>query len=146
MHSASLSFAGAAAPIATRVRAPVMETVEDLKVLAQELNPTVGYYNPTSLAEMEFWGQSQEATIGWLRHAEIKHGRVAMAAFVGYIFGANKVAFPWDIAGGPLAGTGPFADVSGGSISFSDIANAGSPMDRARPNFQPEIITAAAAH
>lgn len=106
----------------------------------------MGFWDPLNLAEADFWNQGNEATIGWLRHAEIKHGRVAMAAFVGYIFGANKVAFPWDIAGGPLAGTGPFADVSGGSISFSDIANAGSPMDRARPNFQPEIITAAAAH
>ena len=97
MHSASLSFAGAAAPIATRVRAPVMETVEDLKVLAQELNPTVGYYNPTSLAEMEFWGQSQEATIGWLRHAEIKHGRVAMFAFVGFCVQSNGIHFPFAI-------------------------------------------------
>ena len=114
MHSASLSFAGAAAPIATRVRAPVMETVEDLKVLAKELNPTVGYYNPTSLAEMEFWGQSQEATIGWLRHAEIKHGRVAMFAFVGFCVQSNGIHFPFDLT------------TSG--ISYADISAAGSPM------------------
>jgi hypothetical protein len=105
-------------------------TKADLIVLAEEQQLPMGFWDPLNLAEADFWNQGNEATIGWLRHAEIKHGRVAMAAFVGYIFGANKVAFPWDIAGGPLAGTGPFADVSGGSISFSDIANAGSPMDQ----------------
>ena len=36
-----------------------------------------------------------------------------MAGFVGYIVGANKIAFPWAIAGGPLAGVGPFADIPG---------------------------------
>ena len=116
-----------------------------MQVLAEEQQLPMGFWDPLNLAEADFWNQGNEATIGWLRHAEIKHGRVAMAAFVGYIFGANKVAFPWDIAGGPLAGTGPFTDVAGGSISFTDIANAGSPMDRARLHFQPQS-TAAAAH
>ena len=40
----------------------------DLKTMATKLNPSLGYWNPTSLTEMSFWGQGQEATIGWLRH------------------------------------------------------------------------------
>ena len=32
---------------------------------------------------MSFWTLDNEQTAGYLRHAEIKHGRVAMAAFLG---------------------------------------------------------------
>ena len=104
------------------------ETKADLIRLADEQHIPMGFWDPLNLAEADFWNQGNTATIGWLRHAEIKHGRVAMAAFVGYIVGANKIAFPWDIAGGPLAGQGPFEGIAGDSISFSDIANAGAPM------------------
>ncbi|VEU39337.1 unnamed protein product [Pseudo-nitzschia multistriata] len=77
------------------------ETQADLKALGPKLNPIVGFWDPLDLANAGFWGFSQEQTVGWLRQAEIKHGRVAMAAFVGYCVQSN-FAFPWSLTFGGL--------------------------------------------
>ena len=64
---------------------------------------------------LNLYGMGEEATIGWLRHSEIKHGRIAMFAFVGYMSGANGIHFPWNIQG---------------DMSFATIAAAGGPADQ----------------
>lgn len=71
------SLVGAAAAFApaqsgARSSVAVQETKADLESLAKDLNPLVGFWDPLNLAEAEFWGQSNEATIGFLRHSEIK--------------------------------------------------------------------------
>ena len=45
--------------------------------------------------DTQFWGFSNAATIAFLRHAEMKHGRIAMLAFWGYTVQANGWTFPW---------------------------------------------------
>jgi len=96
----SLTTAGfhAPAPVTRSKVNAQMTTQADLETLAKELNPSIGFYDPLSLAKGEFWEQSNEATIGWLRHAELKHGRVAMAAFVGYIVHENGIRWPWALS------------------------------------------------
>ena len=95
---------------------------EDMIALAKKLNPVVGFWDPLGIVTEE----TSPETIGWFRHAEIKHGRVAMAGFVGYCVHANGIHFPWNIQA-PLPWTSVTSDLP--TISFGDISAAGSPGD-----------------
>ena len=94
----ALALSGANAFVASSVQSAtvkVQETKADLVALQEALPGPPGFYDPLGLADMSFKigieggtsgdGVGEEATIGFLRHAEIKHGRVAMAAFLGYL-------------------------------------------------------------
>ena len=90
------------APSAFNTNTALSAGKADLEVIANKANPQVGFYDPMGLADKDFWGKGNEATIAFLRQSEIKHGRIAMFAFVGYIVQSNFV-FPWaqTLAGAP---------------------------------------------
>jgi len=120
LASSALGFAPMApattVSTAARAAAPAMETKADMVALAEKLNPIVGFWDPMNLCEYDQWSQGEEAAIGFLRHAEIKHGRIAMFAFVGYVVQSNGIHWPWAL------------ETSG--LTFGDISAAGSPPDQ----------------
>jgi len=94
----------------------------DMMALAIAQNPVVGFWDPLNIVNEDVAPE----TIGWFRHAEIKHGRVAMAGFVGYCVHANGIVFPWN-----LQTSLPWTPITDGlpTISFADISAAGAPGD-----------------
>jgi len=104
----ALAISGASAyvtPAAPKAGVAVKGAQEDLVALAESntdaIGAGIGFWDPLGASKLDFFGLELSgrlkpgATIGYLRHAEIKHGRVAMAAFVGYCIQANGVHFPW---------------------------------------------------
>mmetsp|Transcript_4508 Transcript_4508/g.13347 ORF Transcript_4508/g.13347 Transcript_4508/m.13347 type:complete len:263 (+) Transcript_4508:62-850(+) len=89
----ALALAPAAALVAPNTRpaatVQMQESIADLKQLQEDLPGPPGYWDPLDLAGSTILAQygvdTVEANIGWFRHAEIKHGRIAMAGFLGFI-------------------------------------------------------------
>ena len=69
------------------------------------------------------FSSSSTQLIAWFRHAEIKHGRVAMAGFVGFILQLNGVHWGWNLQA-------PLPNIDVPTISFADISAAGGPCDQ----------------
>merc|ERR1719333_1140481 len=101
------------------------KNMEDMMALAIKQNPVVGFWDPLGIVNEE----TAPETIGWFRHAEIKHGRVAMAAFVGYCVHANGIVFPWSIQKTLDLGPGWWATKDLPEVTFADISAAGAPGD-----------------
>ena len=55
----------------------------------------IQFYDPLQLSSITIYDNTNDQSIMWLRQSEIKHGRIAMAAFVGYIVQSNGIRFPW---------------------------------------------------
>lgn len=116
-------LAGSAAAFApsttssSRTNTAICESVEDLGDLAKKLNPIIPYFDPLELSKQNFWDTTQEETIGFLREAEVKHGRIAMFAFVGYIVHANGITWPWPMTTDGL----PFPEVNSAPEAWDAI-------------------------
>jgi len=69
-----------AAPAPVEPEAPAYECISKEAILASPNTIEIGsFWDPLGLAEY-----GSDETLAWFRHAEVKHGRVAMAAFVGW--------------------------------------------------------------
>ncbi|KAL7531051.1 hypothetical protein ACHAWF_003612, partial [Thalassiosira exigua] len=93
----ALSAASAFAPSANKASSSALDACLPRETILSEPDTTeIGsIWDPLGLAEM-----GSDETIAWYRHAEIKHGRVAMAAFVGWWAVGAGVRFPGELAYG----------------------------------------------
>merc|ERR1719502_2571720 len=74
---------------AARAATPTMAFIDTLEGTGGEI------WDPLDIA-----GSVGDEALMWFRAAELKHGRVAMLASVGYLVGAAGITFPGEIAGG----------------------------------------------
>ena len=73
LSAQSLAFTGMQPVRPMTVR--MSETAAGLEELAKKCNPTIGFYDPLGLVEQAKENGSEEATLGWLRHACVSRNR-----------------------------------------------------------------------
>jgi len=118
--SAAFSYNGAALMARPAVQAVRMSAADGMEGAAHETGFTT--WDPLGLADL-----GSPATLAWMRHAELKHGRVAMAAFTGWLVAAgNQLAIKNGHDGLHFPGYCSFSE----QVSFADIAAAGGPMEQ----------------
>lgn len=93
----ALSAASAFAPAANKASTTALGAcLSREKILSEPDTTEFGkIWDPLGLAEM-----GSDETIAWYRHAEVKHGRVAMAAFTGWWAVGSGLRFPGELAHG----------------------------------------------
>merc|ERR1719224_369593 len=94
--TSATAFTGAVLPaqrVAVRPAAVSMGYIDTLEGVGEETGGEI--WDPLGIADTV----SDEALM-WFRHAELKHGRAAMLATVGYMVGAAGITFPGEIAKG----------------------------------------------
>ena len=89
--SASAYVAPVASKAATQLAGAKDEVVDLALSNTDALGASLGFWDPLGVTNADFWGLGNEGTIGYLRHAEIKHGRVAMAGFLGFLAGSTPL-------------------------------------------------------
>merc|ERR1719327_2432524 len=109
-NSALSAFAPAMVNVPAASRSSVRMAVESMEGIGPESAMKV--FDPLGLSTL-----GSETTLAFFRHAEIKHGRVAMAAMVGFLVHINHIHFPGEIGQGvtfeSLSQMGPFEAWSG---------------------------------
>lgn len=80
------------------------------------VQPPLGFWDPLGMLS-----SGDEATFNRLRYVEIKHGRIAQLAFLGYLTTWAGIRLPGDI---DLSGT-KFSDIPAGFASITSISAAG---------------------
>merc|ERR1719164_255184 len=122
MIQSALGFQGAGmrVPTAPLAASPVMSAADGMEGAAHETGFKV--WDPLGLADL-----GSPATLAWMRHAELKHGRVCMAAFTGWLVATgNQLAVANGQEGIHFPGLCSFS----AGVSFADIAAAGGPMEQ----------------
>ena len=111
--SALVASAAAFAPAKDASRSSALSAAFDSELGAQA---PIGFIDPLGLVE-----DGDQTKFDRLRYVELKHGRIAMLAVVGYLVTESGYRLPGDIN---LSGTA-FTDIGSGFDAISDIGTVG---------------------